>query len=264
MWFDEIMDDCKQALQIASKHKGIFVPLLVKGGIYVLTFIVLFITAVGLLVQYIGDFESIRAGLQDSWMLLVPAVLGAVTLYLFLTAIGTVIEVGSINLYKLAIDGIQPKIAYFFEGIRKYFFRVFGVTLLIHGIVLILLPLLLALAMVYAITIGILTAGWGFVLIAVLAGIYFNLWIIAVVVDDMRPLEAITTSIKIGRKYFWGMFILTLSGLMVGDYLVSAFGTLVTLTVGWFIGGVVVTYFKLVFVLVYRRQKEECTQVPSI
>jgi hypothetical protein len=29
MWFDEIMEDCKNALRIANNNKGIFVPIAV-------------------------------------------------------------------------------------------------------------------------------------------------------------------------------------------------------------------------------------------
>lgn len=257
MWFDEIMDDCKQALQVASHHKGIFIPRIVYALIILLFFVILFI---GLVMFFVGSIVQLSTTPHDFEKLvsnLWPMIIGGIGIYLLLIVLSAAVEVGSIHLYKLAIEGIRPKTAYFFDGIKKHFFKVFGLSFLANTLFLILSPLILALFILYAVTIGILTSGWGITLLSILLGTYLNVWTIAVVVDDVGPFKALARSFKLGRKYFWAMFVLTLSLYILVRYLIFAFGLLVAAAVGWIIYSVIITLFKLVFVLVYRRKREE-------
>ncbi|WP_094551753.1 hypothetical protein [Petroclostridium xylanilyticum] len=257
MWFDEIMDDCKKGLEIASKNKGVFIPILVNAGINILFFICLFVITVIFFIRHGRDLENVFNNTNNFLVIILPIIIGGIAIYLFFTIVGVMIEVGSVNLYKIAAEGIKPRASYFFNGIKRYFFRVFVGTLLFHIILFVLSIPILVLLILYTFTVGILTAGWGLIFIGVLAGVYFNAWTIAVVVDDMGPLEAIGTSVKLGKKYFWGLFVLTLAALMISQYLVAAFGPLVSMIGGWFISGVILAYFKLVTLLVYKRKRHE-------
>jgi uncharacterized membrane protein YccC len=73
----------------------------------------------------------------------------------------------------------------------------------------------------------------------------------------MGPLKAIITSMKFGMRYFWGLFVLTLAGIMISQYMGAAFGALVNIVGGWFISGAILAYFKLVILIIYKRKREE-------
>lgn len=217
MWFDEIMDDCKQGLEVVSKNKGVFIPILIQAAINMALFIFVFVGSVIFFIRHGRDLETIFNSPENLLSVALPIIFIGFILYLFFVVIGVMIEVGSVHLYKLAVEGIKPKVSYFFDGIKRYFLKVFGGTLLLHIIILILFIPGLVLFVLYSLTIGILTAGWGITLLGILIGVYFNAWTVAVVVDDMGPLKAIITSMKFGMRYFWGLFVLTLAGIMISQ-----------------------------------------------
>ncbi len=256
MWFDEIMDDCKLALRVANKNKGVFIPIFISAAIYILLFITFILSASMFFISNIESMENLLDNTENLLAFIIPAGLIVLGLYLFLIAVWTMLEVGSVNLYKYAVEGIPLKIDYFFEGIKKYFFRVFTVAFILNSLLLLLSPLILLIFVSYTVTIGILTAGWGVLIISVVIGTFMNLWVIALVTDNLGGFKALTASVRIGKKYFLGLFTLTLSSMLISQYFSGAFGTLIALIAGWFLSSVIITYFKLVFVLVYKRNRK--------
>lgn len=256
MWFDEIMDDCKNALRTANNNKGIFVPIFIKLGLNLL----LFIIAIGFVFGNVIRMLNLSYRGKDDLLILlreVPVfIVIGVIIYLLYLAASSIIEVGSINLIKVAASGVKPKSSHFFEGIKDYFFKVLGGKLLILLIFLVLSPIIIGLYLLYAVLIGTLTAGWGITFLSVFVAVYFTSWTTAVVVDNLPPVKAIGISFKIGRKYFWGLFIVMLSSILISKYMSAVFGPLVALLGGWLISGVVLTCFKLVILMVYNREKE--------
>jgi hypothetical protein len=184
----------------------------------------------------------------------VIAILIAYVLYIVLNSL---LEVGSINMYKAAVVGIKPSSSHFFEGMKKYFLKVLGGNLFIHLITLILSPIIIALTIIYAVIFGTLTAGWALILLSVLVMVFLGVWNIIVVVDDIPPIKAIGIGITFGKKYFWPLFIVMLSNIMLTKYLAAAFGPLAAIIAGWFIVGIVTTYFKVVVLLIYNRRKAD-------
>jgi hypothetical protein len=256
MWFDEIMEDCKNALRIANNNKGIFVPIFIKLGLSIL----LFVTTIGFAIGYVVRVANLSYNRISSLQILfkeIPIVLviGIITYLLFLV-VGSIIEVGSINLIKTAAEGVKPKSSHFFQGIKNYFLKVLGGKLIIHLIILVLSPIIIGLYLLYTVLIGTLTAGWGITFLSVVIAVYFTSWTTAVVVDNLSPIKAISISFKIGKKYFWGLFIIILSSILISRYIAVVFGPLVALLGGWFIAGVILTYFKLVVLMVYNRKRE--------
>lgn len=256
MWFEELMDDCKNALRICHKSKGIFIPMIIQMVLYVFAVFVMIVGMFILLMHNIRAAHTLER-YQDVLSMFMPIVLMVVLVYAFLVLVGIVVEVGSIRLYDLAQEGIKPKAKYFMEAVKKYFLRVLGMVLGVHGVLLILLPILLVFLIIYGMTIGILTAGWGLTFLTVFVGVYFSIWKIAVVLEDMRAVKAVMASIRFGHRYFWSMFILTLSFTLISAYVAYAFGTLIALLAGWFITAVITTYFKVVFVIFYKRKRNE-------
>ncbi len=257
MWFDEVMEDCKSALRIAHKNKGIFIPLFIKLGLNILLIILAFVLVIGNIVRIAT--LSIR-GMEDLNILLrqLPLFLIAgVIIYLIYLLGDSLIEVGSINLLKAAANEEKPRFSYFLEGIRSYFIKVLGGKLLILLVCLVLSPIIILLYMLYTAIIGTLSGGWGIIFLGVIVGVYFASWTTAIVVDNLSPTRAIGLSFRLGKKYFPGLFIILLSSTLIGSYISMVFGPLVALLGGWFIGGVILTYFKLVVLLTYNRKKEK-------
>lgn len=257
MWFDEIMDDCKNALRVSHNNKKIFIPIFIKLGLNILLIILAFALVIGNIVRIAN--LSMR-GMEDLNILLrqLPLFLIAgVIIYLIYLLGDSLIEVGSINLLKVAVNEEKPGFSYFLEGIRRYFLKVLGGKLIILLIFLVLSPIIILLYLLYTAIIGTLSGGWGVIFLGVLVAVYFASWTTAIVVDNLSPTRAIGLSFKLGKRYFPGLFIIMLSSTLISSYISMVFGPFVALLGGWFIGGVILTYFKLVVLLIYNRKKQE-------
>lgn len=253
MWFDDLMNDFKQALAVTSQHKGVFVPILLKFVMHVI---------VGVLIV-IGIFTTITSGVLASvneadildtvFSILTTASIFLIVSYLIYLVLWALIEVGSINLYRAAINDEKPSKDHFFEGIRTYLGKVFAGKLLIHFIFLVTSPIWMVLFVIYLIVIGIPTAGWGVLLLTVTIGAYFASWTIAIVHDDLDVVGGIIASFRLAKNHYKTLFLIMLSTTMITQYAITLLGPLGLVLGGWLIGGVLRTYFKIVIYLTYIR-----------
>lgn len=257
MWFDEIMDDSRDALKLANNNKAVFIPIIINAVVNIMFFTILIIGGIFFGIASATKIKNIIDGYESAWPIVIPAAIAILIIYFVYTMFKAMMEVGSINMYKAAYEGVKPGAHHFFEGIKKYFWRVFGVTLLFHFILIILFGLILVLFLLYAVTIGLLTAGWGFIFLGAIIGAYLSSWIIAVVTDDIGGFAGIGRSIKLGRKYFWAMFILNLAGFMIAQNVSMIFGGLVAIFGGWFLSQAILLYMKIAILLFYNRKKGE-------
>lgn len=257
MWFDEIMDDCKQALFTANKYKGIFIPIFLKLAYTFALVIFIVFTTIGGIARYRYILNYV---FTDAWALreVLPSFLiGGLIFYLLILIGYSIIDVGSLNMFKLALSDVKPTFRDFREGIRNYLIKVILGKLFLHVLILIVSPLLIFLYLLYALLVGTLTAGWGITFLAVFVSVFLGTWISIIVLEGVAPLEAIGKSISLGRRYFKGLFVILLAASLIGSYSVSIFGILAAVLGGWFIAGIVSTYFKLVILLIYYRNKEQ-------
>lgn len=256
MWFDEIMDDCKQALVIANKYKNVFVPIFLKlaltigiGAYVVISFIAGIIKHEYIMEYIFTDYSA--------FMEVLPTILiNSIVIYLLVLLGFSLLDVGSINMFKVALSDRNPRFKDFTEGIKQYFLKVVLGKLFLHILTIILLPIIIFLVLLYAVVVGTLTAGWGLMFLGVLISLYLGTWVSIIVIDGHSPIKAIGRSIKLGRRYFKGLFVILLAATMIGSYSVSIFGLLAAVIAGWFIAGVVATYFNIVVMLIYYRNKE--------
>ncbi|OGO78622.1 MAG: hypothetical protein A2Y23_10090 [Clostridiales bacterium GWB2_37_7] len=257
MWFDEIMDDCKQALITANKYKSVFVPIFLKLALSIAIFAFIFITFIAGIFrnEYILDYSFAD---YYTFMEILPTIITyGILIYLMVLVSFSILDVGSINMFKSALNEQKPKFKDFTEGIKKYLFKVILGKLFIHLLIIITLPLTALLYLLYALVAGTLTAGWGMLFLSVFISVYLGTWVIILVVEGYSPFKAIRKSIKLGRKYFKSLFIILLASTLVSSFSTVVFGVLAAVLAGWFIAGVVATYFKLVVMLVYYRNKED-------
>jgi hypothetical protein len=256
MWFDEIMDDCKQALITANKYKNIFIPIFLKLVLSVALFGYIFISFIAVMIKNIYVFEymyTARSAIMD----LFPAlIINGVIIYLLVLVGFSILDVGSINMFKVALNDQKPKYKDFTDGIKKYFFKVVLGKLFIHLLIVITLPVTVVLYIIYALIAGTLTAGWGILFLSIFVSIFLGTWVAIVVIEGYSPFKAIGKSIKLGAKYFKGLFIVLLASALLSSYSIVIFGVLAAVLAGWFIAGVVATYFNLVVMLVYYRNRE--------
>ena len=256
MWFDEIMDDCKQALITANKYKSIFIPIFLKLALSVILFIYVFVSFIVVLIRNSDLFTYMYT--DPSMILrLFPTLIANIIIIYLLTLVGfSLLEVGSINMFKAALNDQKPKYKDFTDGIKNYFFKVVLGKLFMHLLIIITLPLTAILYIIYALLVGTLTGGWGILFFGVFVSIFLGTWVPIIVIEGYSPLKAIGRSIKLGAKYFKGLFIILLTSTLVSTYAIVIFGPLVAVFAGWFIAGLVATYFNLVVMLVYYRNRE--------
>jgi len=251
MWFDSLMDDFKRGFVIANKHKDIFVPVFLKLAMF------LILGILGVIGVVVSISSGVFSGVNDAgpfavfMSIIIPVITMLLIGYITFLILWALIEVGSISLFRAAIDDIKPTKDHFFDGIKNYLVRAASGKFLIHFIVLCLSPIWLILYVIFLILIGIPTAGWGLVFISVAIGTYFATWTIALVHDDLSIVKAIKMSFRIAKDNFKPMFVLVFSATMITKYVVTLLGPLGLLLTGWFIGGVSMTYFKVVLYLKY-------------
>ncbi|HEY5561692.1 MAG TPA: hypothetical protein VIK72_08060 [Clostridiaceae bacterium] len=256
MWFDKIMEDCKEALIISKKNKGIFIPIFIQLGF---SFFLGILIAIIVIVSIIGTFR-VNFGSFNTWQSFVsilPVAIGFVIIISLIAIIfNALLEVGSISLYKAAVEGIKPTSKHFFQGIKNYFLKVFGGSMFLGIVGLILSPIIFALLILYTVIIGVLTAGWGMTFLSTILLVFFLPWPIIVVLDNISPIKAIGKSFVFGKKNFLALFIVLLAYTLLTRYLVSGLGIFVAAFGGWFLVGVLATYIKVVVILFYKRESE--------
>lgn len=256
MWFDEIMDDCKQALITANKFKTIFIPIFLKLGLSIALFGYIFVSFIASIIKNSYVFEYMYTDPSVLLELFPALIINGIVIYLLVLVGFSMLDVGSINMFKVALNDQKPKYKDFTEGIKKYFFKVILGKLFMHLLIIITLPVTAVLYIIYAIIAGTLTAGWGLLFLGVFVSIYLGTWVAIIVIEGYSPLKAIGKSIKLGAKYFKGLFIVLLASTLIGSYSTVIFGVLAAVLAGWLITGVVATYFNLVVMLVYYRNRE--------
>lgn len=256
MWFDEIMDDCKQALVTANKYKGIFLPILLNLVLVVGIAIFVFISMFSILMKYIYAIQYMPGDLYTI-MEMLPVLLGIGLILYLIALIGySIIEVGSINMYKAALSDIKPSFSHFIEGIKKYLLKVILGKIFLLLLSLLVSPIILVLFLLYITIAGTLTGGWAILFLSAFVLVYFSTWVSIIVIEGTSPFKAIGKSIKLGRKYFKGLFIILLATALLASYSVAILGIFAAIFVGWFIAGIVSTCSKLVLMLIYYRNKE--------
>ncbi|MDP4144881.1 MAG: hypothetical protein Q8936_10450 [Bacillota bacterium] len=251
MWFDEIMDDCKNAMRISANNKGIFIPIFVNLGFSIILILCAFVSFLRELIEIFSNDMS-DASKTTFFMQHLPRIIITLVLLSILFMIkNAIIEVGTLNLIKVASNGGRITINDFMNGISKYFFKVLGGTVFLALITIVLSPIIIVLFILYAALVGTLTAGWGLIFLSAVILLLFKPWTTIVVVDDISPIKAIGISLKLGKRYFKGLFVIMLSFLLLSSYAAAAFGPLAAVLAGWFLSGIVLIYFKVIILMIY-------------
>lgn len=257
MWFDILMDDCKESLMVSDKYHGVYFPVFLKLIASLVMGIFLVISVIAIIAGgAMSGFEHMD-GMEIAINIFKSlGFLGVISYILYLIIWG-LIEVGTINMISAAFNDEKPTKAIFLEGIKTYLRKVISGKLLIHFVVMILSPVLFIAFILYAVIIGIPTAGYGVVFLFIAIGAYFATWTIAIVEDEMDVTEGLGASFRLARNHFKPLFVIVLSASLISQYVIWLFGPLGAVLAGWFLGGVINLYFKMVTYRTYIRYSEE-------
>ena len=253
MWFNNLMDDLKKAFLVSNEYRAVFIPIFLKLAMNIVVGIVII---AGIIISISTSTLSMIRVSEPINVLISAVSASAIFIlagYILYIVLYSLIEVASINVYKVALSGQKPVKSDFTDVIKSYIGKVISGKLLIHFLSFVLSPIIVLLGLLYFLSFGILTAGWGVILLVVLVDMYFATWTIAIVNDNLGVWAAIVKSFKFARTHFKTMFILILSSIMVTQYTVTIFGPLGAFLLGWFIGGVLRTYFKISIYISYLR-----------
>ena len=254
MWFDELMDDCKQALALVWSNRWIALPYilhslvvgLIAGGLLAVTFFMFIVGAVG----------TVGSSTFPIWSIIAPLLIGVTLAVLVFSVLSALVDAGSISMFAWVAEGYKPDTRMFWEGVRKYFLSMWGIQLFLGALALVLSPILALLALLFVVTIGILSGGWGLLIIPVLGLVFFSAWPMALILDGQGGFKALGSGIRLGKRYFWGMFVLGLASTLIGQQLASILGPILALLIGWIIVVFVSSWYKMTVLLVYKRRRE--------
>lgn len=257
MWFETLMDDCKKALHISTAYKGIFTPVFLKLAVGLIIGIIILV--MGITMAITGGFVAYENGFTS--LPVIMGFLGSIGLFVLIifvvySILWSLIEVGSIGLINAALDGQKPKKEHFFEAIKSYFGKTVLVKLILDLVIGISFPIWMTVILIYLATIGVLTGGWGMILLTGLLSAVFVAWPIAVVNGKKSGFDAVKEGFrfaKVNMKYL----ILLIAGIsLISNYLVTSIGLLGTILIGWLIGGICIIYSKLIIIMKYNEDQK--------
>ncbi|VDN48838.1 conserved membrane protein of unknown function [Petrocella atlantisensis] len=253
--FNNLMDDMKEALTLSRRYKGLFLPALIANLIMlVLGFVMIFVV----IFFVMGTIMSFTAS-QANWTYLVSIAIITILLILIFSLVFMALDLGINSIVIGSVNGEKPSAKIFFNGIRAFFLKVLltkiGLFFLYTiGFVLLLIPYLL-----YLITVGVLTGGYGILFLTCLLQAFLGSWVLLLMENEDHPMSgfsSVAMNLRFGKKYFWLMILVFFIQLQLTAYLPGLFGLLGATLATLFISYVVTTVFKIVVLLTYRRYKE--------
>lgn len=252
MWFEDLMDDCKQALTLITSNIWISLPYVVHALVVTIGSIILFVGFVMVFVFTTLSFSHDPMA-DVNWLLLGAGLLGGIALTSLLTsALSALTEAGSLHLFAAVAAGEKPSSQLFWLGVRSSFLSMWGITLFLNFLAIILSPVLLAI-LGLLLAAGILSGGWALLAAAAIVTVFLGAWPAALVLDKQGGFKALASGFRLGRRYFWGLFILALAAALLGQQLSAAFGPLVAILAGWILAVIVRSWSKMTILLIYKR-----------
>lgn len=248
--FELIMDDLRDTLILTNDNKKVFLPAMIGTLISIVVLIVL--ALILMFVAISSVIISIAAanplGILFSGITALLFVLVAILISIFL-------EVGTIALVKGVLNGEPFSMKLFMNGIKAFFLRA-SLTCIGFGIVLFFALLILILPIIlYMIIVGILSGGWGILLMSCFFSSLLGYWLIIMIERDMSGFGSIKENLSFGFKHLKPMIFIFYLQAMLAANLITAFGPLVTFICSIFVTAIVNTYFKFVILKTYRRIK---------
>ncbi len=261
--FNNLMDDMKFAVTLSLKNKGLFLPALLANIVF---FVLGIILVIGIVAIATGSMIRLTAISSDGGFasgtntaLIVGLIIGGLILFLLMALMFLILDIGITGMVIGVTDGEKPSAQLFFSSVKSNLLPVFLTNLglffiYMFGFVLIIIPLIL-----YMVTVGLLTGGWGMVLFSAAFQALIGYWVLIKVEDHRGGFESIGVNVRFGRRYFWLLVLIVYLQTSFAAFLPGLLGMLGAAFASLFIGYMVITFFKIVVLLSYRRYREALT-----
>ncbi len=254
--FNILMDDTKEALNLSLENKGLFLPALIAN---IVVFVLGIFMVVFIIASIVGSIGVLRnsAGIGTKLAMVSGIIIAIIVVLLIFTIIFMALDIGITGLVIDVVDGNKPTAATFFHAIKSNLLPVLltnlGLLVLYFlGFILLLIPLV-----IYLLTVGILTGGWGMIFLSCVMQTLLGYWVLIKMEDQRGGFESIGVNIKFGRKHFWLMVLIFYMQLSFAAYLPGLLGLLGAALASFFISYVVVTFYKIILLKTYRRYRED-------
>lgn len=260
--FNNLMDDMKYAVNLSLQNKGLFLPALIANIIFFIFGILLVIVIVAIATGSLMTLNSnpgIGFSPSSNIALIIGLGLGIFILFLLMSLMFLILDIGITGMVIGVTDGGKPTAKMFFGAVKTNLLPIIVTNIglffiYILGFILILIPLIL-----YMVTVGLLTGGWGMVLFSAAFQAFIGYWVLIKMEDQRGGFESIGLNIRFARQYFWLLVLIVYLQMSFSAYLPSLLGILGAVFASLFISYMVMTFFKIIILVSYRRYRETLT-----
>lgn len=251
--FNYLMDDMKSSLKAVMGNKKIFLPILIYNVILIIGVILI---AALVIISFIKPVSDMIEG-NPSFFSFLPLIITLLILGIIVNIFIVLFDTGLNYLIIGLLDGKQPSFNYFMEGIRKYGLTIIGTKIGIFFIALLSTIIWLSAYILYLVTVGVLTGGYGVIFLTAAINAFFGLWIFIVMLEDSAGFEALFKGFRFTKSHFWLMFLIAYIEYALSVYLpglLGIFGAAITVI---FIGYSVKIVFRMIMIKTYMRHREQ-------
>jgi hypothetical protein len=216
--FYDLMDDLKVSLLVSVDNKGIFIPALIKMGVNVVLVIIFYFVVFVLLMGVglsLGNLSEAGESFNISGILiacLIASFIYVVVLFIF----NLILDTGNIYIIKKVLNGEKASKQLFFEGVKKYFWTMFGTNLLIVVILALLSLFIIVGFAIYIMVGGVLTGGVALIVLPYLFYPFLATWVVIAIDQNTGGIEGLKIGLVIGKRNYaillfffavWGSFV---------------------------------------------------------
>lgn len=255
--FNHLMDDMKAALTLSLNNKGLFVPALIANVAFFVIGLVLIIAIVAIATGSIISFSQPDPGFSSTPRLamVIGLIIALLVIILLMSLMFLILDIGITGMVIGVTDGEPASGKLFFSAVKSNLLPIFltniGLFFIsILAFILIALPLIL-----YMVTVGLLTGGWGMVLFSSALQAFIGYWVLIKMEDHRGGFESIGINIRFGRHYFWLLVLIVYLQTSFSAYVPGLLGMLGAVFASLFISYIILTFFKIVVLLSYRRYR---------
>ena len=250
--FNNLMDDLKDALTLSYKNKGLFLPALIAN-------IVVLVLGIGAAIFFVVSIIGTVASFGNpsmsgpSWKLIATLIIVGIIFILIFSIIMMALDIGISGLVIGVVDGQSPSGNLFFSAIKEHLIPVFLTKFALMFIYSFAFLLLLIPIVLYTVTVGVLTGGWGMLFLTCALQTIIGYWVLIKVEDHRRGFESIGINIRFGRQNFWLIILVMYIQYCMTAFLPNLLGLIGAALASFFISFLVVTIMKIVLLKSYRR-----------
>ncbi len=255
--FNNLMDDLKASILMVGRNKKVLLPAIIANIalviIGIVSVIVIIAGVVGTIIPMVNNIDDSFGAFLIGFL---PLIIGIFVLSFIISIFFIALDIGISGMVIGVANDETPSASLFFDAVKKHLLSVvftklgFGILVLLTMVIWII-PYLL-----YTLTVGILTGGWGLLFLSLATRALIGFWVLIKVEDNRGGWNSIARNVKFGKSHLMILVLIFYISTSIAGYapaLLSLLGALIAV----FIGYALDTYFKFVVLMTYRRYREE-------